>query len=45
MSKPTRKMIDILMAGVRKNELDINDMYSLRSLIGNQYSSYLDTSM
>ncbi|MFT5875314.1 MAG: arginine deiminase [Clostridium sp.] len=42
MSKPTREMIDILMAGVRKNEIDVKDMYSLRGLIGNQYPFYLD---
>ena len=42
MSKPTREMIDILMAGVRKNEIDVNDIYSLRGLIGNQYPFYLD---
>ncbi|MBZ9685741.1 arginine deiminase [Clostridium estertheticum] len=42
MSKSTREMIDILMAGVRKNEIEVKEMQSLRGLIGNQYPFYLD---
>ncbi len=42
MSKPTKEMIDILMAGVRKNEIDVKEMHSLRGLIENQYPFYLD---
>ncbi|MBU3216782.1 arginine deiminase [Clostridium estertheticum] len=42
MSKPTREMIDILMAGVRKNDVDVKEMHSLRGLIGNNYPFYLD---
>lgn len=42
MSKRTKEMINILMAGVRKNELEVRDMHSLRGLIENQYPFYLD---
>jgi arginine deiminase len=42
ISKPTREMIDILMAGVRKNEIDVREMHSLRGLMENQYPFYLD---
>ena len=42
MSKPTKEMINILMAGLRKNELEIKDTHSLRGLIENQYPFYLD---
>ncbi len=42
MSKSTGEMIDILMAGVRKNEIEVKEMQSLRGLIGNQYPFYLD---
>ncbi|MBZ9633672.1 arginine deiminase [Clostridium sp. FP1] len=42
ISKPTSEMIDILMAGVRKNEIDVKGMHSLRGLISNQYPFYLD---
>lgn len=42
ISKPTSEMIDILMAGVRKNEIEVKEMHSLRGLIGNQYPFYLD---
>jgi len=41
-SKPTREMIDILMSGVRKNEIEVDGMHSLRGLIENQYPFYLD---
>jgi arginine deiminase len=42
MSKPTREMIDILMAGVRKNEIDIKEVHSIRGLMEIQYPFYLD---
>jgi len=42
MSMSTRDMIDTLMAGVRKNEIDVKEMHSLRGLIAKQYPFYLD---
>ncbi|MCB2293611.1 arginine deiminase [Clostridium algoriphilum] len=42
MSKSTKEMINILMAGVRKNEIEVKGMHSLRGLIENQYPFYLD---
>lgn len=42
ISKPTNEMIDILMAGVRKNEIEVMGMHSLRGLMENQYPFYLD---
>ncbi|MGK0465028.1 MAG: arginine deiminase [Clostridium sp.] len=42
ISKTTREMIDILMAGVRKNEIEVRGVDALRGLMRNQYPFYLD---
>ena len=42
ISKPTREMIDVIMAGVRKEEVQIKSVSSLRGLLDDEYPFYLD---
>lgn len=41
-SKPTREMVDTIMAGVTKKDIEINMTGSLSGLIDDQYLFYLD---
>lgn len=42
ISKPTKEMIDTIMAGVTKNDVEVNISGSLASLIEDNYPFYLD---
>lgn len=42
VSKPTREMIDTMMAGVRKNEIEVKTRKSLIGLMEDDYPFYLD---
>lgn len=42
MSKPTREMIDIIMSGVRKIDVEVKTRRSLREMMEDNYPFYLD---